>query len=234
MKRITLILVGLVIALGLSTAPAQAMKMSDARHSVVGGCIYKHDKHILSCVKGTYPFHRMIPHKHRWHKRTFYGVRVSGQHCTLGKHGHCWGQVLSGPIRAHNAPGRPVKGEKQKPINVCNQQICVNPFYWLTGTAKGIRELNNRIVDPCESGGLKGFGGGLLANGVAKAMLSSGAIGETTMLARFSSPEALAFLSISGCVAKVAQQGESGFDHFLFKLQHPFGFKHHQEVTHER
>jgi len=223
------VLITLAVVLG-SPSTASAMNMKAARGAVAGGCIYKHDDHILSCVKGTYKFHRMI----RKHKRTVFGVILSAQHCKLGRHKHCWGPVKGGPIRAANAPGKAVKGEPAKPKNYCFPTICTNPFYWLTGTAKAIEEMQHRIVDPCENGGLKGFGGALLANNVAKAMLSSGAISEATMLAKFSNPESIAFLSVAGCVGKVVQQGEGTFDHFLFRLQHPFGFKHAQEVRHGR
>lgn len=223
MKRFARLVAGIAVAaalsLGLITAPAQAMHIHRARHVVSGGCIYKHDKHVQTCIKGTFMFHRMIKHRHRWHKRAFYGPRISAQHCVFGRHPHCWGRILSGPLRSRNAPGRPVRGEHAAPLNYCYQVVCTNPFFWATGVAKGIRNLNNRIVDPCEDGGLKGFAGGVGGNLAARAMLESGAIGETTALAKLSSPQAIAYLSVAGCAAKVAQPASNKVSDFLHKLQ---------------
>lgn len=237
-RRFLAILVGGAVALAIviSTTPgASAMNMKTARHRVVGGSIYNSKTHILTSLSGTYKFHRII----RGKVRVVYGPKISAQHCyKLGTpHAHCKGRVIGGPLKAINAPGKPLptgphRAASGPPTNYCYAlRLCTNPFYWTTGIADGIVRLHDLIIDPCESGGLKGFGGGVTGNLVAKAMLSSGAIGETTMLAKFAQPESIAFLSVVGCVGKVADNGTDKVSTFLTKLQH-FGLPRTKEEAH--
>ncbi len=108
-------LVAVVMALSMfwSTAgPAQAGRPYDrvpaARHRILGQHLTNHHTHMETWIVGWFSYERRVRIHHHWRRKTFYGLRISAQHCTAS---HCWGRVVTGRLWSPHQPGRPLRRE---------------------------------------------------------------------------------------------------------------------------
>ena len=100
-----------VMTMTCSTAgPAQAARPYDriptARHRILGQHLTNHHTHMETWIVGWYPYQRRVRIHHHWGKKTFYGLRVSAQHCNRHR---CWGRVVAGKLWSPHQPGRPLR-----------------------------------------------------------------------------------------------------------------------------
>ena len=94
-----------------STAgPAQAGlpydRVPTARHRILGQHLTNHHTHMETWIVGWYPYQRRVRIHHHWRRKTFYGLRVSAQHCNRHR---CWGRVVAGKLWSPHQPGRPLR-----------------------------------------------------------------------------------------------------------------------------
>ena len=99
MRRWQRSLVALAVALSMlwsTVGPAQASwhydRVIPARHRILGQHLTNHHTHMETWIVGWYPYQRRVRIHHHWRRKTFYGLRVSAQHCNRHR---CWGRVVA-------------------------------------------------------------------------------------------------------------------------------------------
>ena len=174
MRRIGIIATLLVtIALVLSTtsnASARPIRSLDELSSrIQGGSLHSPRYKITVSIIGHYKIVRRI----HGHRKVFYGVRVSGQHCSVGRHAHCWGKVKHANLPAKGLPGKAVgRTPASRGLGgaACwvSPIVCLNPGEWAKKAAHGVASASHavgaadewfflNITFPCLTGVSTGF-----------------------------------------------------------------------------
>jgi hypothetical protein len=215
--------VALALVAGTSTAAqAQHSSVEFARKAALGGCAHNHRTHVLTCVIGTYKYHRQVRRRGHWRTIPIWGVVVSGQRC---RKSGCWGRTAEGRLWTGHQPGRPVPGGRPVPrgglpTNPClASQVCVNPFFWLKPVADGEQHLIDKAVKPCDNGTIDGFTKAMGGNLLARFMLESGLIADGTFAAKFAAPEAVGFITVGDCASHVWQRGVNDVDSWISHIR---------------
>jgi hypothetical protein len=225
-RAITTTLVAVCLTL-LTPAYATARPTADhvprAKHRILGSHLTNHRTHMETWIVGYYPYRRRVRiHGHR-RAKTFYGLRVSAQHCDRR---HCWGRVVGGKLWSPHQPGHPMREARSAtrstpPHNdFCIQgtAACAAPWNWF---ARYIdtrqRELVHRFVDPCAKGSLAG-GGVIAAKDLsARILLEGGVLTAARAASVFEGPAGMAIGALGGCMTG---EGAGGFHTVKALLSH--------------
>jgi hypothetical protein len=215
------VMVALVGALSItwSTAgPARAGHPPDrvpaARHRILGQHLTNHHTHMETWIVGWYSYERRVRIHHHWRRKTFYGLRVSAQHCTTRR---CWGPVVRGKLWSPHQPGRPVRtgrwSSTARPArggDLCIQgtTACAAPWNWFSGFVDTRqRNLVRLFVDPCGAGSLAGGGVVLTKNLSARILFEGGVITAARAASAFEGPPGVAIGALAGCMTGVGAKG---------------------------
>jgi hypothetical protein len=213
----------LVVALALawSTAgQAEARHPFDriptARHRLLGQHVTNHHTHMETWIVGWYSYQRRVRIHHHWRKKSFYGLRVSAQHCNRHR---CWGRVVSGRLWSPHQPGRPLLGSRSTGAaatvgraDLCIQgtTACAAPWNWFAGYVdRRQRLLVELFVDPCGAGSLAGGGVVLSKNLSARILFEGGVITAARAASAFEGPPGVAIGALGGCMTGVGAKGLS-------------------------
>jgi len=214
-------LVALVVALSMTWAtatPARAGRPYDrvptARHRILGQHLTNHHTHMETWIVGWFSYHRRVRIHHHWRTKTFYGLRVSAQHCTTHR---CWGPVVTGKLRSPHQPGRPLRHARTRGSHpptgrgdLCIQgtTACAAPWNWFAGYVdQRQRTLVRLFVDPCGEGSLAGGGVVLSKNLSARILFEGGVLTAARAASAFEGPPGVALGALGGCMTGVGAQG---------------------------
>lgn len=232
---VSMVVAVVLMALALAwsaTGPARANHPADhvprARHRILGQHLTNHHTHMETWIVGWYRYHRRVRIHHHWRRKSFYGLRVSAQHC--GPH-RCWGPVVAGKLWSPHEPGRPVRGRSagarspQRRGDLCIQGTtsCAAPWNWYAGFIdRRQKRLVQLFVDPCAGGSLAGGGVVLTKNLSARILFEGGVLTAARAASIFEGPPGVAVGALAGCMTSV---GAKGFHTVTGLLDHlnPFG-----------
>lgn len=213
-------------------APAQANHPADrvprARHRVLGQHLTNHHTHMETWILGWYRYHRRVRIHHHWRSKSFYGLRVSSQHCTPRR---CWGPVVTGKLWSPHQPGRPIHGRSRDARSpsergdLCIQGTtsCAAPWNWYAGFIDHRqKKLVMLFVDPCGKGSLAGGGVVLSKNLSARILFEGGVLTAARAASMFEGPPGVAVGALAGCMTGI---GAAGYHTVKGLLDHlnPFG-----------
>jgi hypothetical protein len=197
--------------------PARATHPADrvprAQHRILGQHLTNHHTHMETWIVGWYRYHRRVRIHHHWRSKTFYGLRVSSQHCTPRR---CWGRVVRGQLWSPHQPGRPVprRSDEARPSagrgDLCLQGTtsCAAPWNWYAGFIdRRQKKLVELFVDPCAGGSLAGGGVVLTKNLSARILFEGGVLTAARAASVFEGPPGIAVGALAGCMTGVASQG---------------------------
>jgi hypothetical protein len=212
----------LVLASPVSASALHADRVPKAKHRILGSHLTNHHTHVETWIVGYYPYLRRVRTHHHWRRKTFYGLRISAQHCD--RH-HCWGRVVDGKLWSPHQPGRPLRRRARTaasavPHNdICfTGTTCAAPWNWF---ARYIdtrqKELVRRYVDPCASGSLAGWGVVASRNLSARILLEGGVITAAKAATVFEGPAGTALGALGGCMAG---EGAGGFNTVKALISH--------------
>ena len=209
-----------VMTMTCSTAgPAQAARPYDriptARHRILGQHLTNHHTHMETWIVGWYPYQRRVRIHHHWRRKTFYGLRVSAQHCNRHR---CWGRVVAGKLWSPHQPGRPLRaGGRTRGSalpsaggDLCIQGTtsCAAPWNWFSRYVdQRQRSLVRLFVDPCGRGSLAGGGVVLTKNLSARILFEGGVITAARAASAFEGPPGVALGALAGCMTGVGAKG---------------------------
>jgi hypothetical protein len=234
-SRRTLTLATVLMALSLTwgtAGPARASHPADhvprARHRILGQHLTNHHTHVETWIVGTYPYPRLVRVHGHWRRKTFYGLRVSAQHCTTHR---CWGRAVEGRLWSPHQPGRPVPRRSADAAasgpraDLCLQgtTTCAAPWTWYAGFIDRRQlALVQTFVDPCAEGSLAGGGVILAKNLSARILFEGGVLTAARAATAFEGPPGIALGALAGCMTAV---GAHGFHTVTALLGHlnPFG-----------
>ena len=159
-------------------------------------------------IVGWYPYQRRVRIHHHWRKKTFYGLRVSAQHCDRRR---CWGRVVAGKLWSPHQPGRPLRAggrtggsQRRRGAETSASRAttaCAAPWNWFAGYIdQRQRELVRRFVDPCGKGGLAGGGVVVAKNLSARILFEGGVITAARAASAFEGPPGVALGALAGCM----------------------------------
>ena len=200
-------------------SPAHAGQPYDrvpaARHRILGQHLTNHHTHMETWIVGWFPYERRVRIHHHWRRKTFYGLRISAQHCTTS---HCWGRVVTGKLWSPHQPGRPLRragldGALQAPAgrsDLCLQgtTTCAAPWNWFGGYVdQRQRTLIRLFVDPCGAGSLAGGGVVLTKNLSARILFEGGVLTAARAASAFEGPPGVALGALAGCMTGVGATG---------------------------
>jgi len=200
-------------AAGAAQAGRPYDRLHAARHRILGQHLTNHHTHMETWIVGWYGYQRRVRIHHHWHRKTFYGLRVSAQHCTTHR---CWGPVVAGRLRSPHQPGRPVPGhgrESASPAarrDVCIQgtTTCAAPWNWVTAFIDRRQQALVRLfVDPCGEGSLAGGGVVLTKNLSARILFEGGVLTAARAASAFEGPPGVALGALAGCLTGVGARG---------------------------
>lgn len=223
---------------GATAGPALASHPADhvprARHRILGQHLTNHHTHLETWIVGTYPYPRLVRIHGHWRRKTFYGLRVSAQHCDAHR---CWGRVVEGRLWSPHQPGRPVPGSSRSVdaaslrsgADLCLQgtTTCAAPWTWYAGFIdRRQAALVQTFVDPCAEGSLAGGGVILAKNLSARILFEGGVVTAARAATAFEGPPGIALGALAGCMTAV---GAHGFHTVTALLGHlnPFGRRAH-------
>ncbi|HEY3530617.1 MAG TPA: hypothetical protein VGK78_15835 [Nocardioides sp.] len=206
---LTAMVAGLLLVLASPTT-ASAMhgdRVPKAKSRILGSHLTNHRTHVETWIVGYYPYRRLVRVHHRWRAKTFYGLRISAQHCDDR---HCWGRVVEGKLWSPHQPGRRVPGSRMvtsatPPRNdfcISGTTSCAAPWNWVTrfiDTRQ--RRLVQLYVDPCAKGSLAGAGVIASKDLSARILLEGGVITAAKAATIFEGPAGMALGALAGCMA---------------------------------
>jgi hypothetical protein len=213
--------VWLVLATSVSwvtAEPAAAGHRPDrvpaARHRILGQHLTNHHTHMETWIVWWYSYQRRVRIHHHWRRKTFYGLRVSAQHCTTHR---CWGPVVRGRLWSPHQPGRPVRSRRASVTerssrggDLCIQGTtsCAAPWNWFSGSIDRRQQTLVRLfVDPCGEGSLVGGGVVLTKNLSARILFEGGVITAARAASAFEGPPGVAIGALAGCMTGVGATG---------------------------
>jgi hypothetical protein len=215
-------LVAVVMALSTfwsTVGPAQAARPYDqvpaARHRILGQHLTNHHTHMETWIVGWFSYERRVRIHHHWHRKTFYGLRVSAQHCTAS---HCWGRVVRGRLWSPHQPGRPLRHAgrgRGTPTSLGRGDLCIQgttacaaPWNWFAGYVDQRQQaLVDLFVDPCGAGSLAGGGVVLTKNLSARILFEGGVLTAARAASAFEGPPGVALGALAGCMTGVGAKG---------------------------
>jgi len=229
-------LVALVVAMSMTWStpgPAQAGRPYDrvpaAQHRILGQHLTNRHTHVETWIVGWFSYQRRVRIHHHWHRKRFYGLRVSAQHCTTHR---CWGPVVTGKLWSPHQPGRPLRHphargsrgpDRRSDLCIQGTTSCAAPWNWFAGFIdKRQQNLVRLFVDPCGTGSLAGGGVVLSKNLSARILFEGGVITAARAASAFEGPPGVAIGALAGCMTGV---GVGGFRTVRGLLAHlnPFG-----------
>lgn len=233
--RWLLTLVALAVALSMTWSIAGAAEavrpdlVPAARHRLLGQHLTNHHTHMETWIVGWYPYPRRVRIHHHWRRKTFYGLRVSAQHCDRR---HCWGRVVAGKLWSPHQPGRPVRGasrdraagvpSRRGDLCLAGTTSCAAPWNWFSGYVdQRQRTLVRLVVDPCAEGSLAGGGVVLTKNLSARILFEGGVLTAAKAASAFEGPPGVALGALAGCMSWVGAHGLHTIDGLLDHLN-PF------------
>jgi hypothetical protein len=202
-----------------TTVPAAATnpydRVSGAQRRILGQHVTNHDTHMETWIVGWYPYQRRVRIHHLWTKKTFYGLRVSSQHCNSRR---CWGPVVAGKLWSPHQPGRPLRsasrsltvGSTAPSGDLCIQGTtsCAAPWNWFAGVIdRRQQKLVQLFVDPCGNGSLFGGGVVLSRNLSARILFEGGVMTAARTASVFEGPPGMALGALAGCMTGVGAKG---------------------------
>ena len=190
-------------------------RVPTARHRILGQHLTNHHTHMETWIVGWYPYQRRVRIHHHWRKKTFYGLRVSAQHCNRHR---CWGRVVAGKLWSPHQPGRPLRAggsslgsaAASARGDLCLQGTtsCAAPWNWLSRYVdQRQRTLVRLFVDPCGRGSLAGGGVVLTKNLSARILFEGGVITAARAASAFEGPPGVALGALAGCMTGVGAKG---------------------------
>lgn len=227
-------LAALTVALSLTwwtAGPAAAAHPYDrvptARHRLLGQHLTNHRTHLETWIVGWYPYQRRVRVHRHWHTKTFYGLRVSAQHCD---HRHCWGRVVAGRLWSPHQPGRALRSSGHARVQsvpggdlcLAGTTSCAAPWNWFSGYVDQRQQALVRLfVDPCGRGSLAGGGVVLTKNLSARILFEGGVLTAAKAASAFEGPPGVALGALAGCMTGVGVHGLHTVDDLLDHLN-PF------------
>jgi hypothetical protein len=200
-------------AIGPALAGHPADQVPQARHRVLGQHLTNHHTHMETWIVGWYHYpRRVLIHRH-WRRKTFYGLRVSSQHCTPQR---CWGPVVAGRLWSPHQPGRPARersGTAAPSVqrgDLCIQGTtsCAAPWNWFSGFIDHRqRTLVHLFVDPCGQGSLAGGGVVVAKNLSARILFEGGVFTAARAATVFEGPPGMAVGALAGCMTGIGARG---------------------------
>jgi hypothetical protein len=196
---------------GAAVASTPYDLMPTAQHRILGQHLTNHHTHMETWIMGWYPYERRIRVHQQWRKNTFYGLRVSAQHCDSD---HCWGPVITGRLWSPHQPGRPLlSATAASPApsgDLCIQgtTACAAPWNWFGGFIDQRQQnLVKLFVDPCGKGSLAGGGVVLSKNLSARILFEGGVLTAARTASAFEGPPGMALGALAGCMTGVGAKG---------------------------
>jgi hypothetical protein len=197
-----------------------------ARHRLLGQHLTNHHTHLETWIVGWYPYQRRVRIHHHWRKKTFYGLRVSAQHCNRHR---CWGRVVSGKLWSPHQPGRPLRASGRpgaaplaagrSDLCLAGTTTCAAPWNWFAGYIDRRQQaLVDLFVDPCGAGSLAGGGVVLTKNLSARILFEGGVITAARAASAFEGPPGVAIGALGGCLTGVGAKGVSTVSGLLSHL----------------
>jgi hypothetical protein len=205
---------GVVAAPILMPSPAQARhpikSISTFGARIEGGFLRSPHLKITVSITGRYSFVR----KYHGHRHTFYGLRVSAQHC---KPDGCWGTIKHGKLPVAYPRGKAVDSRTAVGIP-CWVHACVNPVNWAKNGAKKAGGFSNwlghadewffkNLTLPC----LTGVGGGWVNTQreqlSRRFALFGGWMSRAKYAAGVAGPEDYAVAGVAGCSLTLSGYG---------------------------
>jgi hypothetical protein len=201
-----------------SARPAEAALAYDrvprAQHRILGQHLINHHTHMETWIVGWYSYQRRVRIHHQWRRKTFYGLRVSAQHCD---HSHCWGRVVAGKLWSPHQPGRPLRAAplQESGVSAARGDLCIQgttscaaPWNWFARYVdQRQRTLVRLYVDPCGRGTLAGGGVVLTKNLSARILFEGGVITAARAASAFEGPPGVAIGALAGCMTGVGATG---------------------------
>jgi hypothetical protein len=195
-----------------SAGPAEATYPFDqvptARHRILGQHLTNRHSHVETWIVGWYSYERRVRIHQRWRRKTFYGLRVSAQHCTARR---CWGPVVAGRLWSPHQPGRRLAGAGQRPpgdLCIAGTPACAAPWNWFARYVdERQRTLVRLFIDPCGRGSLAGGGVVLTKNLSARILFEGGVVTAARAASAFEGPPGVALGALGGCMTGVGVRG---------------------------
>ena len=196
----------------VSAGPAAATfpydQVPTARHRILGAHLTNRHSHMETWIVGWYSYERRVRIHHRLRRKTFYGLRVSSQHCTTRR---CWGPVVAGRLWSPHQPGRRAAGSSpgaHSDLCIANTTACAAPWNWFAGFVDDRQQnLVRLFVDPCSRGSLAGGGVVLTKNLSARILFEGGVITAARAASVFEGPPGVAIGALGGCMTGVGAKG---------------------------
>jgi hypothetical protein len=211
---LTALVAGLALVLASPTT-ASAMhgdRVPKAKHRILGSHLTNHHTHVETWIIGYYPYRRQVRVHHRWRAKTFYGLRISAQHCDRR---HCWGRAVEGKLWSPHQPGRRLRSRTvvaaTPPRNdfcIAGSTSCAAPWNWVTRYIdRRQRRLVQLYVNPCAKGSLAGSGVIASKDLSARILFEGGVITAAKAATIFEGPAGMALGALAGCMAGEASGG---------------------------
>jgi hypothetical protein len=202
-------LMALTALTALAPAPAGARPADDvrqARHKILGSHLTNHHTHLETWIVGFYPYRRQVRIHRHWRAKTFYGLRVSAQHCDRR---HCWGRSIEGRLWSPHQPGRPLRRSRSANARTAQRRdlclqgstACAAPWNWFARYVDvRQRELVRRFVNPCARGSLEGAGVVAVKDLSARILFEGGVLTAARVGSVFEGPPGIALGALAGCM----------------------------------
>jgi hypothetical protein len=236
-RALLAVLTALPMALSLTVlTPAgsgarPADRVPKAKHRILGSHLTNHHTHVETWIVGYYHYGRRVRIHGHLHRKRFYGLRISAQHCD--RH-HCWGPTVSGRLWSPHQPGRPLRRARRAASraaaargDLCLQGTtsCAAPWNWFAGFIDTRqRELVRRFVDPCAKGSLEGGGVVAVKDLSARILFEGGVLTAARTASAFEGPPGIALGALAGCMVGEGAGGIHTVKALVSKLN-PFGLK---------
>jgi hypothetical protein len=213
---LSFIAMAMAVAMAWSTTvPAGASTpydgVSGAKQRILGQHLTNSDTHMETWIIGWYTYQRRVRIHHILTKKTFYGLRVSAQHCNSSR---CWGPVVTGKLWSPHQPGRPLRSASRSravdsaapTADLCIQGTtsCAAPWNWFGDVIdQRQKKLIQLFVDPCGEGSLAGGGVVLSKNLSARILFEGGVLTAARAASAFEGPPGVALGALAGCMTGV-------------------------------
>lgn len=188
-------------------AQAQRVKSVDQFSSrVKGGSIKSPGLHVIVSITGRYKFVR----KFHGHRHTWYGIRVSAQHC---KKSGCWGRIVKGKLPVRYPRGKAVHTKATAALGV-SWPDWAKPTKWATGFKKTSNAIGHadewffkNVTLPCVAGTSAGWMDTARVQISRRIVFLGGAMSKAKWVAGAAGPEGYAVAAVGWCGAALGTVG---------------------------